>query len=67
MRPPVEDVATPHGEDRHPRHEGPEAGVAPPADERTGVPSATGNSWQSAPQIVAVSQPRVKKWVTPAT
>ncbi len=35
--------------------------------ERTGVPSDTGRSWQSAPKTVIVSQPRVKRWVIPAT
>ena len=39
----------------------------PTRTERSGAPSATGRSWQSAPKIVVVSHPSVKRCVTPAT
>ena len=49
------------------RGEGPEARRGRPRAERSGAPSATGRSWYSAPKMVVVSHPSVKRCVTPAT
>ena len=54
------------GEQSDTGREHPEA-ACPSERERIGAPSATGSSWYSAPKIVVVSQPSVKRCVTPAT